>query len=248
MTIYLDDYKTFNSKQELNYHVKQHEQAHSDVLNATDRSILRFIARYSVKYAGASHLKVSTIAEGPDKSDRTVHRILKRLEGLSIIKRIDRTRPKTGGQGASIMQILPFVSEPMTDGEIDEKARHNCSNRHNSENEPLGKRDKPNYILETATASVLETTQAVKNAIPNVIYDTLNPFFNGKDLRRITGVIFRAKAHKVANVRIENHADDFTTVLLDCIRRYKEGTVRSLDGYIFKSIKGLTRRLFLGIA
>lgn len=237
MTVYLDDYKTFNSTQELNFHVKQHEQIHSEVLNATDRSILRFIARYSVKYSGASHLKVSTIANGIGKSDRTVRRVLKRLEGLAIIHRIDRIRPKSGGQGASIMQILPYMSERMADGEVDEKACRNNIKRHNSKEEPLYKRYIPLHILETA--------KAVKNAIPAPIYDTLSPFFNAKDLQRITGVIFRGKAHKHVKICIEDHAEAFKDVLMDVVRRYKSGSISNLDGYIFTSIKRLTKRLFL---
>lgn len=234
MTRYLDDYQTFNSKQELNYNVSQHENAHHDVLNATCRTVLRFIARYSVKYSGASHLKAQTIADGLSVSDRTVRRVLKRLESLNIIRRIQRIRPKTGGQGANIIQILPYVSEGLSEREVDDKARPTSDKADDNEDEPLRKREVPNYILETASA--------VKNAIPEVIYDTLSPFFNGADLRRLTGVIFRGKSRKV---RLEAHTEAFRDVMIDCIRRYKEGDIRSLDGYLYASIRRLSRRLFM---
>lgn len=235
---YLSDYQTFKDTQELNYHVKQHEQAHINELNATDRSILRFIARYSVKYSGASHLKVATIAEAIGKSERTIGRVLRRLESLNIIRRIGTIRPKSGGKGASIIQILPFdsalMSERMSDSEVTEKSTEPRRQPSISENEPLRKQYKNHYVLETAIA--------VKNAIPAPIYDTLSPFFSARELIRLTGVIFRAKT---AKLRIEDHEEAFKTVILDCIRRHKNGAITSLDGYLYASVRRLSRRLFL---
>lgn len=239
---YLSDYQTFKDTQELNHHVKQHEQMNAAELNATDRSILRFIARYSVKYSGASHLKVATIAEAMNKSERTIGRVLKRLEALNIIRRIGTIRPKSGGKGASIIQILPFdstlMSERMSDSEVTEKATEPTVKRQLSENEPLRKQYKNNYVLETG----IDAPKAVKNAIPAPIYDVLSPFFSARELTRLTGVIFRGKT---AKVRIEDHEEAFTTVILDCIRRYKNGAITSLDGYLYTSIRRLSRRLFL---
>ncbi|MFZ3576769.1 hypothetical protein [Virgibacillus sp. DJP39] len=96
------------------------------------------------------------------------------------------------------------------------------------------------YVLETGVT--LNSARAIKNAIPEVIYNTLNPFFNAKDLQRLTGVVFRAKTSKL---HIESYSDAFTDALLDVIRRYKEGTISNLDGYLYATIKRLSRRLFL---
>ncbi|MFC2949175.1 helix-turn-helix domain-containing protein [Virgibacillus sediminis] len=230
---YLSDYATFDNKQELNHHVSQHEKAHADVLNATMRNVLRFIARYSVKYPGASHLKVSTIAEGCGKSERTIGRVLNRLESLDIIRRVGMIRPKSGGKGASIIVIQPFMSERMTDSEVDEKASASKDERTNSEDEPLRKREKHNYVLESA--------KAVRNNIPAPIYDTLSPFFNAKDLRRLTGIILRSKRK---DQRLEAHREPLEGVLLDVIRRFKERSISNLDGYLYQSCKRLFKRLY----
>ncbi|CDQ39058.1 helix-turn-helix domain-containing protein [Virgibacillus salexigens] len=233
---YLSDYSTFDNTQELNYHVKQHEQYNTDQLTATMRTVLRFIARYSVKYAGAAHLKVATIAESIDKSDRTVRRVLKCLETLGIIKRIGMIRPKSGGVGANIIQLLPFVSDRLSEREVDDKTSEQRESRIKSGNEPCNKRYLKDYVLETMEAA------GARNNIPKSLYEILSPFFYGAELRKYVGIVFRAKS---AKTRLETHTAAFTACLIDCIRRYKLGEIRNLDGYIYASIRKLSRKLFL---
>lgn len=230
---YLSDYQTFNSKHELNHHVAMHEKAHSDDLTANNRTILRFIARYSVKYAGASHLKVATIAEGTGMSDRTIRRTVKKLQSLGIIEVIKTSRKKSGGDGANIYVIREYVAERLTDRQVDEKASDSKSEQAISESQPLRKQVKKNYILESARN---------RNNIPTPLYNALSPFFHGSELRKYVGIVFRAKTSKL---RIESHTDAFTACIIDCIRRYKLGEVRNLDGYIYTSIRRLSRKLFL---
>lgn len=232
MTIYLSDYQTFESTQELNHHVRQHEKANSNELTASQRDVLRFIARYSVKYSGASHLKTCTIAEGTDKSERTIRRILGVLESLGIIERIKTTRPKSGGSGANIIVIQPFATPRLSDRVVDEKARQSNVQQSTSENEPLHKRDIPN-VLETG----------LKNCIPTPIFEALSPFYRGTDIQRLTGVILRAKASIHRDLRLEHHAESFKVVVIDCIRRLKAGTIKRLDGYLYVSLRKLFRRL-----
>ncbi|WP_409251797.1 helix-turn-helix domain-containing protein [Bacillus sp. SCS-153A] len=239
MTIYLSDYQTFQSTQELNHHVRQHEKAYTYELTGSQRAVLRFIARYSVKYAGASHLKTSTIAEGTDKSERTVRRIIKALEGYGVIKRVATIRPKSGGSGANIIVILPFVAPRLSDRSNADKPHQATSEPDNRRNEPLHKRDRPNYVLDTRVP--LES--AVKNCIPTPIYDALAPFYNAKEMQRLTGVILRAKASVHRDIRIEDHTEAFKVTVFDCIRRVKSGSIRKLDGYLHTAMKRLFRRL-----
>ncbi|MTW85101.1 winged helix-turn-helix transcriptional regulator [Virgibacillus dakarensis] len=237
---YLSDYATFNSTQELNHNVTQHEKAHQDALNATDRNILRFISRYSVKYSGASHLKVATIAQGVEKSERTVRRVIRRLEALGIVEKVGTSRKKSGGDGANIYRILPYLSERMTERAVDEKARRTTEGTSKRGSEPLRKHYYK-YVLDTAGSEIVER-YAIRNNIPEPLYDILSPFFYGKELRRYVGIIFRAKTSKT---RIEAHTEAFKACLADCIKRYKDGTVRSLDGYLYASVRRLSRKLFL---
>lgn len=233
---YLSEYQTFDSTQELNHHVKQHTNRNRYDMNETDRNILQFISQYSIKYSGACHLKAFTIAEGIGKSRRTVERSVKKLIRLNVIDRINTTRAKSGGKGANIYRILPYdVASEVSHCTDSEKVTESKEYAPIPRNETAILLSKKNYILETA--------KATKNAIPAPIYETLAPFFNAKELRKLTGVIFRGKTNKV---RIEAHAEAFTDVLTDCIRRYKAGAVRNLDGYIYASVRKLSRRLYVG--
>lgn len=106
---YLSDYQTFQSKQQLNEAIAEHLSEHYYELSETDRAVLNTIACYAVKFAGAAHLKVATIANTIAKSEKTVRRAINRLQDLRIIRKLVTTRKITGGQGANIIQVLPFV-------------------------------------------------------------------------------------------------------------------------------------------
>ncbi len=235
MTIYLSDYSTFNSTQELNYHVKQHEVHNHEHLTASDRQVLRFISRYSVKYAGASHLKAVTIAEGVDKSDRTVRRIVSKLEALDIIDRVRFIRPKSGGTGANIIVIKPFVTSRMTEREVDDKARSNAENKASNDNEPLHKRDKPSNTNETLV---------LKHSLPRELYQAFSPFFNAKDLYKTIGTLYKAKGSIDSTLKAEENPE-YVDAFLSCIRRYKEGKVRNLQSYLYAAWKKVSRGLYL---
>lgn len=244
---YLSDYQTFKNTQELNYHVKQQEQAHVNELNATDRSILRFIARYSVKYSGASHLKVATIAEAVEKSERTVGRVLKRLESLGIIRRIGTIRPKSGGKGASIIQILPYMSDRMSDSEVTEKATQATDKRPLSENEPLHKRynsitrtrdEKASHQNEEAASK-----RGLRAAIPSPIYEALAPYYDVNELYDTIGILFRSKASIDRTITLEQYADDYIDVFYNVIRKYKLGQVRNLSGLLYSAWQRVTAEI-----
>jgi len=102
-----EQYTSFDSVQELNYHVKQHTNMRVRNMNETQRNLLQLISQYSVKYLGASHFKINTIASIMNVSRRTIERSLKVLERLKIIERINTNRPKSGGKGSNIYRILP---------------------------------------------------------------------------------------------------------------------------------------------
>ncbi|PBB05750.1 hypothetical protein CKW00_07045 [Salimicrobium humidisoli] len=234
MTIYLSDHATFNSTQELNYNVSQHEQANHEKLTASNRTVLRFIARYSVKYAGASHLKASTIAEGTEKSERTVRRILSKLEALNIIERVTFTRPKSGGTGANIIVIQPFLSERVADRQAAENPRHASDEGGNSRKEPSSKREIQNYTNETGTAML-------RHAIPKRLYDVMAPFFEGdvEGLYNAIGTLYKSKASVDPSILCEEHSD-YTGAFMNVMRRFKEGYIRNLNGYLYSTWQAVT--------
>ncbi|MFC7063974.1 hypothetical protein [Halobacillus seohaensis] len=202
------------------------------------RQVLRFIARYSVKYSGASHLKTATIAEGIGKTDRTVRRVMSTLEGFGIIERINTTRKKSGGSGANIVRILPFTTDVMTarlsEREVTEKARTASDKPDNSPEETLHKREDQEHILETA---------ALRGSIPAELYDKLSPFFNVKELYEVIGTLYRAKASINKSIRAEDHPE-YIDAFLACVRRFKTGKVRSLSGYLYASWRKVSRGIY----
>lgn len=261
MTVYLADYQTFADKAELNYHVKQHLDATYEEINATDRNIFKFIARHAVKYAGASHLKVATIAEAIGKTERTVRAILAKLERLGIIKRITRMRRKSGGQGANIIVILPYeladtsegISEPTSSRTEAKKPTEATEEPSKTKKEPLYKQflSSSNTLLDTkigGSTRIGESTEnhprALRQAIPQVIYNALAPYFDADGLYRTYGILLRAKATVNKEIRVETHGEKYVDVFLNVVRLRKKGKVKkSFDGYLFTAWKELSTRI-----
>lgn len=228
---YLSKYQVFTDINELNHHVKQHTNRRKYDMNDTQRNVLQFISQYSVKYPGASHLKTQTIADGVKKSRRTVERAVKALVALGVVEKLSTTRAVRGGKGANIYRILPYVGESkMSHGKEPNKARPA------TKSEPIVEKQTDDFISEYNY--VLESTN-----IPAPLYAVLKPFFFGKELRKYVGIVFRAKS---AKVRLEAHAEAFQACIVDCIQRHKRGQVRNLGGYMYTSVRKLSRRLFLG--
>lgn len=119
---YLHKYAMFNSVKEMDEAIAEHIRRNQYELNETDRDVLMMLSRYSVKYKGAAHLKIDTIAAAIGKSGRTIQRVLRKLERLNIIERKEFIRKKAGGHGANIYIILPVdVAAEMTGREDADK-------------------------------------------------------------------------------------------------------------------------------
>jgi predicted transcriptional regulator len=118
---YLSEFKTFNDIESLNKAIYDHICAHYYNLNETDRKILKTLGRYAVKYLGAAHLKVVTIAETIGKSEKTVRRSLNKLQKLGIIRKVVTTRKVLGGYGANIYVILPCDQSSVSNRQQSEK-------------------------------------------------------------------------------------------------------------------------------
>lgn len=132
---HLAEYATFDSVEELNHHVN----GFRDKTTATEFKVLWFISKYAVKFIGAAHLKLSTIADGITMSIKTVQRSIKSLIEMEAIKKAKTTRPIKGGQGANIYQILPSydldVQAQMSKRESGEKPYGDNVQQTNSENQ-----------------------------------------------------------------------------------------------------------------
>ncbi|PAD35954.1 helix-turn-helix domain-containing protein [Terribacillus saccharophilus] len=180
MTIYLSEHQTFSDVQELNHHVKLHTDRHRYEMNDTQRTVLQFIARYSAKYAGASHLKTETIAAGVDKSRRTVERAIGALVRLNIIEKVSTTRRIKGGKGANIYRVMPF-------NDVSEVSH--CE-------EP----DKPTETSDRAVSAPKETTNLlISNAC--ITYTSATPYGRFKSfIEQFIGKDEKALVHRLYGV------------------------------------------------
>ena len=105
--VYLAQYTTFNSIQEMDQHVEEHIQQHFFELTESERAIVYKLASHSLNYPGVCHLKASTIADNLEISTKTVYRAIKKLESLGIIKKQTTTKEK-GGRGATSILFCRF--------------------------------------------------------------------------------------------------------------------------------------------
>ncbi|MEK4973558.1 helix-turn-helix domain-containing protein [Niallia sp. FSL R7-0648] len=246
---YLAEHSTFNSTAQLNAAVYEHIRNHTYELNETDRKALKMIARYCVKFAGACHLKASTISELIDRSEKTARRIVNKLAELGIIEKVATTRKVNGGKGANILRILPAVGERNNGAE--QHVQSSVSNRassdkpteskaeaSNSENEPSNsiKPLKSNYVLDTAVEP-----NALKNVLPSGIYNAIVKYFhNAESIYKYYGILLRAKASVDPTVVIEDNEAPFIEAWNATILKAKQRKVKRMDDYLFASWKQAT--------
>ncbi|GGJ49695.1 helix-turn-helix domain-containing protein [Virgibacillus salexigens] len=225
--------QTFADKNDMDAAIKQHLGQHGADLPDTAVEILRLLSRHAVKYPGVAFLKHATIAKHTGKSRMTVIRNIKRLVSVGIIEKVSFMRSVNGGKGANLYVIQPNVTSSMLHREDSIEQATIKPSEDKSEIEPRSLLSENTYALESARN---------RNNIPTPLYNALSPFFQGAELRKYVGIVFRAKS---AKTRLETHTAAFTACLIDCIRRYKLGEIRNLDGYIYASIRKLSRKLFL---
>ncbi|NRG30677.1 helix-turn-helix domain-containing protein [Niallia circulans] len=236
---YLAEHSTFDSTAQLNAAVYEHIRNHTYELNETDRKALKMIARYCVKFAGACHLKASTISELIDRSEKTARRIVNKLAELGIIEKVATTRKVNGGKGANIIRILPAnVQSSVSNRASSDKPTESKVEASNSENEPSNsiKPLKSNYVLDTAVEP-----NALKNVLPSGIYNAIVKYFhNAESIYKYYGILLRAKASVDPTVVIEDNEAPFIEAWNATILKAKQRKVKRMDDYLFASWKQAT--------
>lgn len=252
---YLNEYAMFDSVKEMDEAINLHIRRNQYELNETDRDVLMMLSRYSVKYKGAAHLKIDTIAAAIGKSGRTVQRSLRKLERLNIIERKEFIRKKSGGHGANIYIILPVdVAADMSDREDTDKPNDSNEEKADDQAETISLlSDKNNTVPETAEqakqAKPNKPTEdemikrSLRNAIPAPVYDALSPFFNGRELYKVYGILLRAKAKISRTITLEAYHERYIDAFYNVIRLYKNGRVRNLNGYLYVTWERLTAEI-----
>lgn len=153
---YLSDYSTFDSTQEMNYHVKQHTNKRYYDMNETQRQTLQIISQYAVNHNGSCHVKIETIMDALDKSRSTVIRSVNALVELCVIERLTTKRPISGGQGANIFRILPYIEPSEQSNDTAEVTQRK------DDDKPRQERDAA-PIVEKETAILLSYKSIINN-------------------------------------------------------------------------------------
>jgi hypothetical protein len=235
--IELKEHATFRQQSEMDNTIYDYiEKLRADEVPESVIDVLLFLGRSSLRVLGVSFAKYDTIGKAVGKSKSTVIRAINTLKEYGMIDVIP-TLKKWHGYGASrkksvnVIRVTPQNETTVTPEEV----TSDKGQTDESQSESLVYKHQDLYILDTG----------LKNCIPTPIYEALSPFYEASDIRRLTGIVFRAKAAVHRDIRLESHTDAFKTCVLDCIRRLKQGTIDKLDGYLYVSLRKLFRRLSL---
>lgn len=240
---YLSDYQTFNSTQELNANVDAHLKSNAFSLNDTDRAALNTIARYAVKFAGAAHLKATTLAKLIDKSEKTARRIVNKLAELGIIEKVATMRKVNGGKGANILRVLPFKrsdQSTLSNREERETPTETTTQTTKNENEPFNSINlSKNNVLDTSVIP----SQALKSSLPSEIYDAMERYFDAEGIYKYYGILLRAKRSIHNDIIIEDNATPFVETFLNAILKYKQRKLHSLENYLYRAWQTTTSQV-----
>ncbi|MDE1454673.1 helix-turn-helix domain-containing protein [Bacillus paralicheniformis] len=229
---YLAEHQTFDSTAELNTAVYEHIKRNTYELNDTDRTALKTIARYAVKFAGAAHLKADTLADLIGKSVKTARRVVNKLASLSIIQKIATTRKINGGHGANIIVILPIDQSTMTTREDTTKPTEPTDEAPKITNEPSHSINlSKNHVIDTVPACGL------KNALPSEIYSAMARYFEADEIYKYYGILLRAKACVDPTLILEEHPQPFVEAWHAAILKRKQQKIRRFDDYLYASFR-----------
>jgi len=255
----------FESVEAMDEATKHHQNAHK--LSSTELDVLDVLSKYSCVYKGVSYLCKRSIGLLVGKSKRTVVRVCNRLEDFGIIQQHDMNR-FTGDrkQTSNAVVIAPIVMPvmPVTPKKGREESSYPISRQVSRQvSRAEDRTDKSNVTHEMShqeaksslklkpsnterdTGSAPELVEvslqssALKNSIPTAIYDALSPFYDADGLYKVYGVLLRAKASINRTITVEDHADTFTGIFDNAVRKMKRGKVSmdKLNGYLYAAWK-----------
>ncbi|MCO0597348.1 helix-turn-helix domain-containing protein [Peribacillus butanolivorans] len=248
---YLAEHQSFSSTQELNSAIYTHIKRNTYELNDTDRLTLKAIARYAVKFAGAAHLKVATLAGLIEKSEKTARRALAKLAELGIVKKIATARKVNGGKGANIIVILPpGESEPglkntpsdqssLSSRQVDETPTESNAEPTKIVNEPS---DSIKLLKNKNLKDTSIPASALKKALPSEMYDAMSIYFEAEDIYKYYGILLRAKRSINRDMLIEDNPEPFVTTWHNAILKAKQGKIRNLSDYLYRAWQEATSK------
>lgn len=252
---YLNDHSAFNSTDELNAAVYLHIRNNTHLLNESDRSAIKLISRYAVKYTGVAHLKAKTIARLIDRSEKTARRIIKKLCELQIIQKVHTLRTVSGGKGANILAFLPAEEriqnvnndvknneEPLND-QSDMSTRGDDENATAASTETRKNETEPSYSFNHLTITSNTDTlppvpsSALRSAMPHAVYTVMSPFFNAEELYKYYGILLKAKRKNCPSTLIEHNPEPYVEAFNATMLKVKQGVVHDLESYLYSAFE-----------
>ncbi|NIK13145.1 hypothetical protein [Alkalibacillus almallahensis] len=239
----------FETLTELNDTVRQHRENLATTLSETQRDVLDILAQHSVKYLGVSFLRKGKIADMVGKSRRTVIRVCHELEELGVIEQHELFRErgdKARSTNAIVIQTAVKRENPCHDDNESVNDTDNVTAECHSVETPQKTIKLLNHIEETASAREENTpatpqpANALAKSIPAPVFNALKPFLSVDGIYKYYGVLLRAKAKVNRSIMLEDVGERYAQVFHNAIRKFKQGQVRNLAGFLFASWRDLT--------
>jgi DNA-binding Lrp family transcriptional regulator len=241
---YLSEHQSFPSVSVLNEALYRHTCDHYFAMNETDRSVLKLLGRYAVKYVGVAHLKAVTIAEAISKSEKTVRRSLSKLQELGVISKVKTLRKISGGYGANIYVIQPpvdvNVQSPVSGRQNEDKPVTTTSEPAKNETEAFSSpSEKECYISNTYSDEDVSVSPYVrfKRMVSNFVDDR-------KLTNKLYGIYLAQSSYLKSafnNSALINAAIEALKITFQATKRKK---IRNLSGYYAGIIDKLYDRLY----
>lgn len=245
--MWLNKFQSFKSKEELNLAVGQ--QLKEKHVSQKEKELFKLISRYAVKFPGAAHLKVATMAKEMGCSDKTIRRMINRLAEKHMIQKIYTMREISGGKGANILVILPGEKDHSSSFDVRDQSKLPTRPSQKTpdapkvripknQNEPslsLKQKNK-NHIKDTAVPA-----ETLSKKIPAPIFKAFSRYFNdAASIYDYYGILLRAKASIQPSMLIENRPEPFIEAWHSTILQAKQGKVKSLKKYLYRAFQQAT--------
>ncbi|MGW6150768.1 helix-turn-helix domain-containing protein [Bacillus mycoides] len=253
--------QSFQSVEEMNEAICSFLYKHTHQLSESAIKVLKFLARHSCKIPGVSFLKVRTIAEKLDISDRTVRRVLKVLEGYEVITRHKTIRTEgklRGGNGHNVYvllkkysvtpNVLPKMSQRQDGGNPTESKVSNVKldkETKLSESHPLEELKNELNVKETSARESKETKLEDLDAtftpenVPSQFRDVVAPFFKSADkiYKLYHRVLIAYKRSKI-DKPIEQVTGQAIQAFKETVFAKKANKIRStFEGYFYRILE-----------
>ncbi|QHT46240.1 helix-turn-helix domain-containing protein [Bacillus sp. SB49] len=225
-------HQTFQSKAELDKHVRSFLYRRKAALSEGTLEVLTFLWRHAVKFPGVAFPKRQTVVKSTGLSESTVVRALRRLVQEGLIEKVRTTKPN-GRQGVNLIVFLPqdTGSLPVDDTPRDtlpdtpqksEKPFQLCSEASFSQPETKEKQRKASL-----SKSVPLDASYLPSFIPNRFIQTTIPFLQTDKILDAWRTVENAYKQSDLMMPLEAYEDLYIQTFKQGVYAWKKGRIRT---------------------